>query len=168
MASTPKVSRKVKRISYCNECQQQVPVCCLNDQNVEKTKKRKLSQEIKREKILFNKFDDVTTSTNILGCNAYFKNFLKKKSNKKSINDVTTSTKKGEYKLKLKTKVPGTKYSELKGLSKKSSSRVKKAQKLGNLLTDARSIPLDNLNIFTQSNLSNNFNQFGQFQVWYV
>lgn len=144
MASTPKKTNK--RVGYCRECEPSMPSCCLKQKGSE-VKKIKLSSESRQL------FKDVTTSTNI-----YFRSLLKRKSSKKS-NDITTSTKKCESKAVLAKK----KYSELEYKLKEKQVR-REGVKVVNDFAE-----LNNFNFFNQQiSSSNQFNQFGELQVWYV
>lgn len=133
MASTPKPTKK--RASVCKESHV--------DQLL--AKKRK----IQKKKL------NISTSTNIVGCEANFLSFIKQKK-------LTNSIKK-DLKIKLKKSIE--KKSELKSSRRKLSVNPEFINQYGNFLIEQQ---MNDFNLINENNCENNFNQFGQLKVWYV
>ncbi|CAF1075572.1 unnamed protein product [Brachionus calyciflorus] len=140
MASTPKPKKRI--VSNCKELK------------IEKllVKKRKLQ----KKKL------DITTSTNINGCQANFLKFLKEKKSKDlGIN----SYKKSETKLKIKKTIEKIKSESKSSAGRKLNVNANFINQYGNFLLEQQ---MNDYNLINENNCSNNFNQFGQLKVWYV
>lgn len=132
IASTPKPKKKT---SKCKEF------------NLEKIILRKRKDQKKKL--------DITTSTNVMGCEVNFLKFVREKKMQEYLN------KKSDSKFKLKKTIE--KKNEQK--SSKKLNNVNFVNQYGKFLIDQQ---LNDFNIINEPNISSNFNQFGQLKVWYV
>lgn len=132
IASTPKPKKK---ISKCKEFDLEKIVL----------KKRK----VQKKKL------DITTSTNIMGCEVNFLKFVREKKMQEYL------SRKNDTKFKLKKTIE--KKNELK--SSKKLNNVNFTNQYGKFLIEQQ---LSDFHIINEHNVSSNFNQFGQLKVWYV
>lgn len=132
VASTPKPK---KRTSKCKECDLEKLV----------VKKRKMQ----KKKL------EISTSTNIKGCEVNFLKFVREKKMQDYL------SKKSDSKFKLKKTIE--KKNDLKSVKKMNGANL--VNQYGKFLIEQQ---LNDFNVINEQNISNNFNQFGQLKVWYV
>ncbi|RNA03406.1 hypothetical protein BpHYR1_053074 [Brachionus plicatilis] len=120
-----------------------------------KCKEWDLEKIVSKKRRLQKKKMDISTSTNVKGCEVNFLKFMREKKMQEYL------SKKSDSKFRLK-----------KTIEKKSDLRAAKKINNGNFVNQYGKFlieqQLNDFNVVNEQNISNNFNQFGQLKVWYV